>query len=281
MKRDNALATMLLLLAALTVVVPLYMLITGVLMGEQEVKELIGPALSGSEGMVSWRLLPQWPTLQPLTQLLLDTPQFFTMFWNACLLAFPAVAGQVLVAAPAAWALAKYRYAGRKALSLIYVALMLMPFQVLMAPSYLVMDRLNLLDTRWSVILPAVFSAFPVFLLQRFFEGVPQGFVEAAQLDGAGTLKIFLHIGLPLGMPGVLSVVVLGFLEQWNALEQPIAFLRDKSLWPLSLMLSAISAEQAGAAFSASLITMLPAVLIFLWGQPYLEDGIRAAGLKE
>lgn len=281
MKRDNALATMLLLLAALTVVVPLYMLITGVLMGEQEVKELIGPALSGSEGMVSWRLLPQWPTLQPLTQLLLDTPQFFTMFWNACLLAFPAVAGQVLVAAPAAWALAKYRFAGRKALSLIYVALMLMPFQVLMAPSYLVMDRLNLLDTRWSVILPAVFSAFPVFLLQRFFEGVPQGFVEAAQLDGAGTLKIFLHIGLPLGMPGVLSVVVLGFLEQWNALEQPIAFLRDKSLWPLSLMLSAISAEQAGAAFSASLITMLPAVLIFLWGQPYLEDGIRAAGLKE
>ncbi|MEG0766332.1 MAG: ABC transporter permease subunit, partial [Clostridia bacterium] len=122
---------------------------------------------------------------------------------------------------------------------------------------------------------------FPVFILYRFFAAVPDAFIEAAQLDGAGPMQVFRLIGVPLGMPGILSVVVLGFLESWSAVEQPLTFLKDVSLWPISLFLSDIAAESAGAAFTASLITMLPAVLIFLWGQPYLEEGIRAAGLKE
>ncbi|MEF9973695.1 MAG: carbohydrate ABC transporter permease [Clostridia bacterium] len=280
MKR-TILPVLTLALLSLMVLAPLYLLASGALMGTQEITAHIGPVLGGAPGLATWPLFPKWPTLSPLVQLLLDTPAFFTMFWNACILTFSAVAGQVLISSPAAWGLARYKFRGKKALYMLYILLMLMPFQVLMAPSFFVMDWAGLIDTRWAVILPSVFSAFPVFILYRFFEGIPEGFVEAAQLDGAGPVRVFCLIGLPLGMPGVLSVVVLGFLENWSAIEQPLTFLRDKSLWPLSLMLSSIAAEDAGAAFSASLMTMLPALLVFLWGQPYLEDGIRAAGLKE
>lgn len=283
-KRRGFLSLVALCAVSLTVFLPLYMLLTGAFMGAQEVQEHIGAAIGGAaaSGMyVTWPLLPRWPTLRPLVELLMDTPRFFVMFWNACLLVFPIVIGQLAVGAPAAWGLARYRFRGQKALYLLYVALMLMPFQVLMVPSYLVLDRVGLIGTRWSVILPAVFSTFPVFILYRFFSSVPQSFVEAAKLDGAGDFKAFCYVGLPLGMPGVLSCAVLGFLEYWNAIEQPLTFLQNQSLWPLSLFLSDIAAENAGVAFAASLIAMLPAVLIFLWGQPYLEQGIRAAGLKE
>ncbi|MEG1193485.1 MAG: carbohydrate ABC transporter permease [Clostridia bacterium] len=280
MKR-TILPVLTLVLLSLMVLAPLYLLASGALMGTREIVAHIEPVLGGTPGLATWPLFPKWPTLSPLVQLLLDTPAFFTMFWNACILTFSAVAGQVLISSPAAWGLARYKFRGKKALYMLYILLMLMPFQVLMAPSFFVMDWAGLIDTRWAVILPSVFSAFPVFILYRFFEGIPEGFVEAAQLDGAGPVRVFCLIGLPLGMPGVLSVVVLGFLENWSAIEQPLTFLRDKSLWPLSLMLSSIAAEDAGAAFSASLMTMLPALLVFLWGQPYLEDGIRAAGLKE
>lgn len=268
-------------LCSLIVWLPLYMLITGAFMSGQEVSAHIGAALGSGEGFAGWTLLPRWPTLKPLVELLMDTPNFLSMFWNACLLTLPTVFFQVLIAAPAAWGLARGGFIGRKPLYTLYIALMLMPFQVLMVPSYMALDQIGLLGTRWSVILPAAFSTFPVFILYRFFAAIPEAFVEAAEIDGAGLIKIFTLIGVPMGMPGILSVVVLGFLESWSAVEQPLTFLKDQSLWPISLFLSGIAAESAGPAFVASLITMLPAVLVFLWGQPYLEEGIRAAGLKE
>lgn len=280
MKWRKAGAMIALTFSALIVWLPLYMLLTGAFMSAQEAGEHIGAALGRGSGYVSWPLLPRWPTLKPLVQLLMDTPSFFVMFWNACAITLPGVLLQVLIAVPAAWGLARGGFCGRKLVYTLYIALMLMPFQVLMVPSYLTLSQVGLLGTRWSVILPAAFSTFPVFILYRFFNAVPNAFVEAAQLDGAGQIKVFLLIAVPLGMPGILSVVVLGFLEGWSALEQPFTFLKDKSLWPISLFLSTIAEENAGAAFTASLITMLPAVLIFLWGQPYLEEGIRAVGLK-
>ncbi len=105
--------------------------------------------------------------------------------------------------------------------------------------------------------------------------------IEAARIDGAGEWRIFWKIGFPLGKSGLLSAMVLGFLEYWNMMEQPMAFLEDKSLWPLSLYLPEITWAQAGYAFTASIITLIPAVFVFVWGQDYLEQGIIFSGLKE
>lgn len=114
-----------------------------------------------------------------------------------------------------------------------------------------------------------------------FFQGLPEAIMDSARIDGAGELRIFFRIGIPLGSPGMISALVLGFLEYWNLIEQPMAFLKTKEKWPLSLYLPNISTEQAGTAFAASVLVLLPAVLVFLAGQDYLEHGIVSTAVKE
>ena len=202
------------------------------------------------------------------------------MFWNSCRQVFPQLAGQFFFGAPAAWALSRLRFCGRRALLGLYVLLMLLPFQVTMVPNYLVLNTLGLLDTHWALILPGCFSAFAVFVMARGFDAVPRALLEAAAIDGAGPLRTFFRIGLPLGVPGILAALVLGFLEGWNAIEQPMTFLHNPVRWPLALYLSSPSSVELAAAMAASLLMLAPAALIFRFGQPYLELGIQASGLK-
>ena len=184
------------------------------------------------------------------------------------------------MAVPAAWAFAVHPFKGRKLLFTLYIVLMLMPFQVTMLSSYLVLNKLELLNTHGAIILPAVFSAFPVFLIYRDFCNLPKGLIEAARIDGAGEWMIFRKVGLPLASGGILSAGVLGFLEYWSLIEQPMAFLEDQMLWPLSLYLPEIGPEQAGYSFVAAVITLVPAVFVFLAGREYLEQGITASAVK-
>ncbi len=272
---------MLLSAAALFVWVPLWMLLSASFMGSREMVHNLAPVLSEEAGYAHWPILPQYPTLKPYVELLLDAPEFFTMFWNSCRQVFPIVAGQIVIGAPAAWAFARFRFRGKGVLYALYIILMLMPFQVTMVSSYFVLDRLGMMNTVWAIILPGAVSTFPVFLMIRFFAAIPSALTEAASLDGAGAWQIFIHLGLPLGVPGILSAVVLGFLEYWNALEQPMTFLKDQTLWPLSLYLPTVTAENAGASLAASVIMLTPALLIFLFGQKYLEAGIAASGMKD
>ena len=272
---------MLMSLAALFVWVPLWMLLSASFMGGEEMAHNLAPVLTEEAGFAHWPLLPQYPTLQPYVELLLDAPEFFTMFWNSCKQVFPIVAGQIAIGAPAAWAFARFRFRGKGALYALYIVLMLMPFQVTMVSSYFVLDGLGLMNTVWAIILPGAVSTFPVFLMIRFFAAIPSALTEAASLDGAGPWQIFLYLGLPLGAPGILSAVVLGFLEYWNALEQPMTFLKDRTIWPLSLYLPTVTAENADASLAASVIMLTPALLIFLFGQKYLEAGIAASGMKD
>lgn len=276
----RALLTVVLGAVALCVWWPLWFLAFGALTPADELAATIGPALGVAEGQARWQLLPSWPTLQPLAALLLDTPQFFTMFWNSCIQVFPQLAGQLCFGAPAAWALSRLRFRGRRALLVLYVVLMLLPFQVTMVPSYLVLHAFSLLDTHWALILPGCFSAFSVFVMTRGFDAVPRPLLEAAAIDGAGPLRTFFRIGLPLGVPGILSALVLAFLEGWNAIEPPMTFLKNPARWPLALYLSSADASDLAAAMAASLLMLTPAVLIFRFGQPYLELGIRAGGVK-
>lgn len=272
---------MLLSAAAFFVWVPLWMLLSASFMGSREMVHNLAPVLNEEAGYAHWPILPQYPTLKPYVELLLDAPEFFTMFWNSCKQVFPIVVGQIVIGAPAAWAFARFRFRGKGVLYALYIILMLMPFQVTMVSSYFVLDRLGLMNTVWAIILPGAVSTFPVFLMIRFFAAIPSALTEAASLDGAGAWQIFIHLGLPLGVPGILSAVVLGFLEYWNALEQPMTFLKDQTLWPLSLYLPTVTAENAGASLAASVIMLTPALLIFLFGQKYLEAGIAASGMKD
>ena len=189
--------------------------------------------------------------------------------------------GQFLLASPAAWAFSRFTFRGRNLLFTIYTILMLLPFQVLMVPDYLVLDRLGLMDTVWSIILPGAVSTFPVFIMKKGFDGIPVSVLEAAELDGAGAITTYIRIGLPLGIPGILSALLLSFIEAWNAIEQPLVFLKSQNLWPMSLFLANITQDDIGIAMVASVFMLLPVILIFLFGQRYLILGIQSSGVKE
>lgn len=268
-------------LIALLTVLPILILLTGSVMSSGELKEYLSPLFEEGSALISWKLMPDYPTFEHFGKLLFLTPQFFMLFWNSVKVTGCILAGQLLIGVPAAWAFAIYQGKCSRLLFGLYIVLMLLPFQVNMLSSYLVLDRLQLLNTHSAIILPAIFSTFPVFLAYGGFRSIPPQLLEAARIDGAGELRIFIKIGLPLGKSGLLSAAVLGFLEYWNMIEQPMAFLEDKSLWPLSLYLPEINWSLAGFAFCASLITLIPSVFVFILGQDYLEQGIIFSGLKE
>ena len=264
-------------LLALLVWWPVWYLLMGAIQSPEELALTVGPAISG-KGEAIYTVLPVWPTLWPLVELLLDTPEFWDTFWNTVLLSVPQVLGQLLTGVPAAWALSRLRFRGRRVLTGVYILLMLMPFQVTMTPNFLVLDALKLMDTVWAVILPGIFSAFPVFIMMRFFDGIPRELLDSANLDGANHFRVFWHIGLPLGRPGIIAAMVLIFLESWSAVEQPLTFLRDEKWLPLSLRIGQMELSQA---MGAGLVALIPAVLVFRWGQKYLELGIRSGTMEE
>ena len=270
-----------LLVPAVLICFPVFLILTGSVMDGLEMKAYLAPVFGDGEGYIRWKVMPDYPTFEHYGRLLFMTPSFFVLFWNSVKLVLCILAGQLLVGVPAAWAFAAYSVRGSRALFALYVVLMLLPFQVTMLSSYLVLDRLTLMNTHAAIILPAVFSTLPIFLSYGGFRAIPPQLFEAARIDGAGELRIFLTMGIPLGKSGILSAIVLGFLEYWNLMEQPLAFLEDKALWPLSLYLPEISWTQAGFAMCASFITLIPAAFVFVLGQDYLEQGIIYSGLKE
>lgn len=273
--------TLFLVLLALMVCLPVILTITASIKSGYELKTTLLPIIAQTQDPLSWHIFPLYPTLGHYIKLLFQTPQFFTVFWNSMKMVVLILGGQMIVGIPAAWAFAVFSFKGKRILFTVYVILMLMPFQVTMLPTYLVLDKLHMMDTQASVILPAIFSTFPVFLIYRGFTAIPKELLEAAAMDGAGDIMILFRIGIPLGMPGILSALVLGFLEYWNMIEQPLAFIRTKALWPMSLYLPEIGLGQAGTALAASVIALIPAAFVFSIGQDYLEQGIIATGLKE
>ncbi len=280
-KMNKAAVKVLLLLPGLFFCAPVLFLLSGSILSRQELRESLLPLMADTDQLISWRFFPMYPTFAHYGKLLFQTPQFYVVFWNSMKITVCILLGQLLVGVPAAWAFAVYPFRFRKVLFTLYIVLMLMPFQVTMLSSYLVLNGLGLMNTQEAIILPAVFSTYPVFLVYRGFCSLPKGLIEAARIDGAGEWMIFAKLGLPLASGGILSAMVLGFLEYWSLIEQPLAFLEDQTLWPLSLYLPEISLEQAGYSFVAAVITLIPAVFVFLAGREYLEQGIAASALKE
>ena len=155
--------------------------------------------------------------------------------------------------------------------------------QMAALPAFAAIDYLN---TEWALVVVVCSflwknTGYMVILWLAGLAALPKEVEEAAQVDGAGELAVFVRIGIPLGMPGILSALVLGFLEYWNMMEQPLAFIQDKTLWPLSLYLPEIQTGQAGTALAASVVVLIPAAFVFSIGQDYLEQGIIASGIKE
>lgn len=286
--RDIALVAV---LAALTAVFlfPMALTFANSFMAEEEIADVYG-ILSGSAAsraslaeespFVVLKWIPDRATLSQFYTVLVGKPQFLFLFWNSVKMTVPIIAGQIAVASLAAYAFAHLRFRFREPLFFTYIVTMLMPFQVTLVPNFIVADRLGLLDSHWSIILPGIFSAFGVFLLRQFMMFVPGSYIEAARVDGASHLYIFAKIVLPMCGTGVAALSILVFIDHWNMVEQPLIFLNDAVKQPLSVYLSAIGEGERGIAFAASAIYMLPLLLVALYAEQYLVEGIQLTGIK-
>lgn len=279
-KIGNGLVGGIFLALGTAICMPVLMLVSGSLADGLEWRQRAAGYLYDTQEYISWRWIPDYPTLEHYKRLLFYSPAFFKLFWNSIGMTGGILLGQLLIAVPAAWAFAVYRFRGKGVLFSLYVILMLLPFQVTMLSKYLVLQNAGLINTRWAVVLPAIFSTFPVFLIYRSFAGIPAELLEAARVDGAGEWQSFVRVGLPVAQSGILAAMILSFLESWNMMEEPLTFLQDKSLWPLSLYLPEIAMDQAGYACGASVITLAVSLFVFAIFHDALEQGIITSGLK-
>lgn len=268
-----------LLILALIMLFPLVLTVSNSFMTEAEIQFNYSMEETDT-GYVNLKWIPDRVSLEQYKALLFDRMQFLIMFWNSLLLVVPIVAGQVVVATMASFGLSQFQFRGRETLFFLYIITMLMPFQVTLVPNYLAMDWLGLLDSRAAIILPGIFSAFGVFLIRQFMIGIPRSYVEAAKIDGAGYVTIFVHIIVPMSRPGIAALVILAFVDYWNMVEQPLIFLHDAFKQPLSIYLSRINEGELGLAFAAAVLYMLPMVFVFLYAENDLIEGIQLSGVK-
>lgn len=274
---------------AVIILLPLILTLTNSLMSETEIThnyEMVARQTSNSESdrltqtYANLKLIPDLITLTQYYAVLVGRPQFLLMFWNSVIICVTIVLGQIAVATMAAYAFAKIRFPLREPLFLIYIVVMLLPFQVTLVPNYIIAERLGILNSYPAIILPGIFSTFGVFLLKQYLSQLPDAYLEAARVDGAGHPEIFLRIILPMVKPGMAVLAILSFMDNWNMVEQPLIFLQDAVKQPLSLHLAQINDGEKGIAFAAATIYMLPMVLIFLYGENYLIEGIQLSGIK-
>lgn len=285
-KLATALLFLLALFAALLFIMPTVLTISNSFMTEKEIMANYGAMIeNAAEDKKSYisedlnlKFIPDSVSLAQYSSVLFKSPDYLLKFWNSVILVVPITVFQIFLAAVTAYGFSRYRGRIREIIFFAYIILMLMPYQVTLVPNYLVSDFLGILGTRWAIVLPGIFSPFSVYLLTKVMRRIPKAYFEAARLDGAGEFQIFWQICLPLCRSSMLSVGLLVFIDYWNMVEQPLILLDSEEQYPLSVFLSQINTGDVGLAFAVAVVYMIPALLLFLYGEEYLVEGITYSG---
>lgn len=190
---------------------------------------------------------------------------------------------QILTSSFAAYAFSKLHFKGRNTLFLCYVATIAVPWQVYMVPQFIFMRRLGLADTHLAIIILQAFSAFGVFMMRQFYQGIPDSLCEAARIDGMSEYGIYLKIMLPLSKPAISTLLIFTFVNTWNDFLGPLIYLtseRKKTLQlGLKMFISQYSAEY-GLIMAASVLSLIPVLIVFLSLQKYFVEGVASSGVK-
>ena len=267
-------------------VIPIVFTMCNSFMGSTEITANYGMIFdttdSGAKKFVSdtvnLKFIPDRVSFSQYITVLLKSPDYLLKFRNSVILVVPIVIFQLVVACLAAYGFTRYRGRFREIIFFAYIILMLMPYQVTLVPNFLVSKWLHLLDTNWAIWLPGIFSPYAVFLITKYMRRIPTSILEAAKIDGAGERQIFMHVCMPLCKGALCSVAILIFIDFWNMVEQPLIMLADEQMHPLSVFLSKINAGEIGLAFAVATIYMVPTLLVFLYGEEYLVEGITYQG---
>jgi multiple sugar transport system permease protein len=271
---------------AIIFLLPTVLTITNSFMNETEINANYGKIFATTEKggkvfvseQVNIKFIPDKVSFDQYASVLFKSPDYLYKFWNSVIYTVPIMIFQLVVALLASYGFMRLKGRLKEILFFVYIIICLMPYQVTLVPNFLVAKWLNILDTRWSIWLPGMFSPFAVYLLTKYMKRIPKSIIEAAKVDGAGEWKIFIKICLPLCKGAIYSVAILIFIDFWNMVEQPLILLTDEFLYPLSIFLSKINAGEIGLAFAVACVYMVPSLLIFLYGEDYLVEGISYQG---
>lgn len=288
--RQRILAVLLTVLAAaaaLVFLVPTVLTISSSFMSQSEIAANYGQVFSSVTDRTTYvsehvtlKFIPDLISFSQYSTVLIRSPEYLLKFWNSVILVVPIVVFQLFIAAFASYSFSQFRGRIKEMIFFLYIILMLMPYQVTLVPNYLVAQWLHTLDTRWAIILPGIFAPFSVFILTKYMRRIPVGMIEAAKLDGAGHWQIFTQICMPLCKSALYSIMILVFIDYWNMVEQPLILMTGdaEALHPLSVYLSKINSGEVGVAFAVATVYMVPCLLIFLYGEEYLIEGITYSG---
>ena len=202
--------------------------------------------------------------------------------FNSLLLTVCGTVGNVVVCSMAAYPLAKLKFHGRKLLFNLVVVSLLFTYEVTFIPNYVILSKLQMLDTFWALLLPAVATPMGLFLMKQFMEQIPDSVVESARVDGAGTLTLYWRIVMPQVKPAWLTLVIFSFQSLWNREVLEFIFSEELKMFPTILKQVASSGvARAGAAAAAAVILMIPPIVVFLLSQSNVIETMASSGIKE
>ena len=185
-----------------------------------------------------------------------------------------------MVSVPAGFCFAKRSFPGKRVLAFLLVALLVLPVQVTLVPNYLMLKNLGLLNTYAALILPALFAPLGTFLLGQSFRSIPNALLDAARLDGCGTIGLLWRIVMPMRKGTMACVAILAFLDAWNMVEQPLAYLRSFQEYPLSVGLAYAAPQGVAVQMVCCLLAALPPLFLFAFFSQDLVDGIVLGEVK-
>ncbi len=264
----------LLALGSLAFLVPFYFVVNGSLKPEAEVAsgDFVTPVRAPQFANYPRALGPEkmnfWPALS-----------------NTVVITTLTIAGQVLSCSLVGFGFARFRFRGRSILFVLMLSTMMLPAQVTMIPVFVLFRSLGLVDSIWPLVIPAwLASPFYVFMFRQFFAQIPEELLEAARIDGCGNLRIYWRILLPLCGPVIAIVAIYTFLSAWNDFMGPLIYLNDPGMRTLALALHAFrgqyGATDAHLLLAASVVCMLPCVLLFFAAQRYFVQSVAMTGGK-
>ncbi|MEY8412228.1 carbohydrate ABC transporter permease [Lachnospiraceae bacterium 62-26] len=204
-------------------------------------------------------------------------------FANSMFVTICVTAAVILTSTLIGYIFAKYEFRGRKVLFVLLLATMMVPPQVTMIPRYLMIQKMHLFNTRWALIVPGLVSAFSIYLARQFIADIPDSLCEAAKIDGAGPLRIYLHVILPNIKPAIGSIGIFTAMMHWNDYLNPLLMLNDMEKMTLPLGLVIFDSQRStdlSATMAAATLIMLPMIVIFLIFQKQFIRGMTMSGIK-
>jgi multiple sugar transport system permease protein len=243
----------------------------------------------------TFTLPPRWlPTefdLTNYTQLFGRNVPLLSLYGNSAFISIVCAAGLTFTSAMAGYGFAKLRFPMKNALFAILLLALMVPVQVTIVPLFILMQNLGLVDTPWSLILPAVTGAFApglpaafgIFMMRQFFARTPDSLLEAARIDGAGPWTTFFRIALPLAKPGIAALFVITLTLTWNDFFLPLVFLNSIEQMVLPVGIIALREPFTSGAWTLSFVALaiLPVLVVFLISQRWIIDSFTRSGLRE